>query len=127
LFIENQLILFRQIAVFEKSKLMKKLFILFVSAIMMLTIVPSQAGDIKGLYKKEVAGTNTLSPDDVAAYEARINAIKAMDKASMTAAERKELRKEVRTIESELKLNSGGVYISVGVLILIIILLIVLL
>ncbi len=106
---------------------MKKLFILFVSAIMMLTIIPSQAGDLKGLYKKEVAGTNTLSADDVAAYEARINAIKAMDKASMTAAERKELRKEVRTIESELKLNSGGVYVSVGVLLLIIILLIVLL
>lgn len=106
---------------------MRKLFILFVSAIMVLTIVPTQAGDIKGLYKKEVAGTNTLTVEEVNAYEARVNEIKAMDKASMTSAERKELRKEVRAIESELKLNSGGVYVSVGVLLLIIILLIVLL
>jgi len=106
---------------------MKKVSYLIVTALLMLTILPAHATDKKLSIKKEVAGTNTLEPAEVEAYESRVNEIKAMDKSSMTSTERKELRKELRSIESELKLNSGGVYISVGVLILIIILLIVLL
>ena len=60
----------------------------------------------------------------------RVNEIKAMDKSSLTSSDRKELRKELRTIKKELKANDGshgGIYISVGGLLLIIILLIILL
>ena len=53
----------------------------------------------------------------------RLHEIKAMDMKSLNAAQKKELRKEVREIKSELKAN--GVYISVGLLL--VILLIVLL
>ena len=57
----------------------------------------------------------------------RLEEIKQIDKTKLQPSEKKELRKEVRTIKSQLKEIHGGVYISVGALILILILLIVLL
>lgn len=59
--------------------------------------------------------------------ENRLNEIKAMDHKSLSKSERKALRKEVREIKREVKAISGGIYISVGALILIILLLILLL
>jgi hypothetical protein len=56
----------------------------------------------------------------------RAEEIKAMDKRSLTKAERKALKKELRYIRDEAK-ASNGVYLSAGALILIVILLIVLL
>ena len=47
----------------------------------------------------------------------RLYEIKEMDLKSLKPAEKKELRKEVREIKSELK--AGGVYLSVGVILLI--------
>jgi uncharacterized protein (UPF0305 family) len=56
----------------------------------------------------------------------RLEEIKTMDKSSMERSEKKELRSEVREINEEIKRN-GGVYLSVGALILVIVLLILLL
>lgn len=58
---------------------------------------------------------------------ARLIEIKNMDKSNLTKAERRELRKEVKAIKDSNKVNSGGVYISVGAIIIIILLLIILL
>src|SRR5689334_9250182 len=57
----------------------------------------------------------------------RLEEIKGMDKSEMTSQEKKSLRKEVRGIHKELKTISGGVYLSVGAIIIIILLLILLL
>jgi hypothetical protein len=53
----------------------------------------------------------------------RLNEIKEMDKSNLSASERKELRKEVRAIKDSVK-DSGGVYISVGAIIIILLILI---
>ena len=53
----------------------------------------------------------------------RLNEIHAMDKSNLTAAEKKVLRKEVKAIK---KTADGGVYISVGAIIIILLLLIIL-
>lgn len=50
-----------------------------------------------------------------------------MNKLELKHAEKKELREEIKSIEKQLKQNSGGVYISLGVIIIIILLLIILL
>jgi hypothetical protein len=50
-----------------------------------------------------------------------------MDKSKLSHADKKALRKEVRTIKSELAANNGGVFLSVGAIIIIILLLILLL
>ena len=57
----------------------------------------------------------------------RLNEIQALDKSSLTFSEKKELRKEVRSIKSQLREIGGGVYLSVGAIIIIILLLIILL
>jgi hypothetical protein len=57
----------------------------------------------------------------------RLEEIKAMDPSNMTRREKKEIRREVKTINSNLKTQSGGIYLSVGAIIIIILLLIILL
>jgi hypothetical protein len=58
---------------------------------------------------------------------ARLDEIKAMDFSDLSSKERKELRKEVRAIKSELRELGSGIYISVGAAIIIILLLILIL
>jgi hypothetical protein len=56
----------------------------------------------------------------------RLNEIKDMDKSSLSRTDKKELRKEVKGIKKEMKALKGGVYLSVGAIIIIILLLILL-
>ena len=57
----------------------------------------------------------------------RLDEIKAMDKSELSKTEKKALRKEVQETKKELRALSGGVYLSVGAIIIIILLLILLL
>ncbi|TBX68398.1 hypothetical protein EZL74_08790 [Flavobacterium silvisoli] len=57
----------------------------------------------------------------------RLNEIKAMDKSNLTREEKKALRKEVKEIKATMKATGGGVYLSVGAIIIIILLLILIL
>jgi hypothetical protein len=56
----------------------------------------------------------------------RLEEIDAMDKKSLSRAEKKALRGEVKAIKKEMKAISGGVYLSVGAIILIVLLIILL-
>jgi hypothetical protein len=74
----------------------------------------------------EPVKTNSLANTENPGAEVliqRLNTIKEMDKSEMTRLEKKGLRKEVK----EMKAISGGVYLSVGAIIIIILLLILLL
>jgi hypothetical protein len=57
----------------------------------------------------------------------RLEEIKGMNKSELTRLEKKSLRKEVTGIKKEMKEIKGGVYLSVGAIIIIILLLILLL
>ncbi len=57
---------------------------------------------------------------------ARLDEINAMDKSNMDRAEKRALRKEVRSIQREAKKVGGGVYISGGALLLILLLILIL-
>ena len=91
---------------------------------------------IIGLSLNTVALSNHLHPDshvitandNVRAQELtnRLNEISTMDIKAMSRSEKKELRKEVRLIKKEMKTMGGGVYISVGALLVIIIILLLL-
>jgi predicted PurR-regulated permease PerM len=79
--------------------------------------------------------TNPATETEISAKDAerakvlneRLIEIKEMDKSNMTAIERRELRSEVKAIKEELTQVSGGVYLSIGAIIVIILLLILLL
>lgn len=57
----------------------------------------------------------------------RVEEIRSMDKSDLSRAERKELRKELRELKKEARAIGGGVYLSVGAIIIIILLLILIL
>jgi len=57
----------------------------------------------------------------------RLDEIKAMEMSKLKSEEKKELRKEVKSIKHNLREVGGGVYLSVAAIILIVVLLIVLL
>lgn len=111
---------------------MKKISLSLMMGLMLLVVSPT-------LLKAETEPTTTattapapVKSAEATAMEIRLNEIKAMDMKTLNAAEKKELRKEVREIKSDIKaseraVSGGGVYISVGAAILIVLLLILLL
>jgi len=57
----------------------------------------------------------------------RVEEIKALDKSDLSKTERKALRKELKELKQEARAMGGGVYLSVGAIIIIILLLILIL
>lgn len=57
----------------------------------------------------------------------RVEEIRAMDKSNLSRSEKKELRKELREMKHQARAMGGGVYLSVGAIIIIILLLILIL
>lgn len=105
---------------------MKKLTFSLMIMVLSLSTIPTQ------MFAAEKASTTMTSnskevPANVQIMLNRLDEIKAMDKSSMKSSEKKELRKEVRAIKTELRSTGNGVYLSVGAVIIIILLLILLL
>lgn len=73
------------------------------------------------------ANTTKEVPAEVKIMLDRLEEIKKMDKSSLKSSEKKELRKEVRTIKKSLAASGNGVYLSIGAILIIILLLILLL
>jgi hypothetical protein len=87
---------------------------------------------IPGFSNETTPAVRNTTPTEAAArvevLTSRLNEIKAMDIESMERKEKRALRKEVKAIEKEMKkINEGGVFISVGGIIIILLLLILLL
>ena len=105
---------------------MKKIAICLMAMFLSLTFLPLQASASNTVPSNSLATTKTESAE-ANALILRVNEIKAMDKTKLNASEKKNLRKELKATKNRLKEISGGVYISVGAVILIVILLIIML
>lgn len=107
---------------------MKKLSIIFSLFFALLLATPAIAANEK-TNRIEITATpsNKEVPAEVQLMLDRLEEIKTMDRSNMSRAEKKELRKEVRTIKKTLKATGNGVYLSVGAIVIIILLLILLL
>lgn len=104
---------------------MKRLTVCLAATLLLLTFTPTQLKAVT-----DPGATTTVAMEESAhadAMIARLEAIREMDKSNLTKSEKKELRQEVRTIKANLKAASGGVYLSVGAIILLAILLVLLL
>lgn len=106
---------------------MKKLTFCLMTALMMLTLVSTPLQATTAGNPTPTTATTTVEATEANALLLRLQEIKATDKSNMTSAEKRELRKETRSIKSQLKAISGGVYVSAGVLVLVALLLILLL
>lgn len=65
-------------------------------------------------------------PAEIQVMLNRLEEIKDIDKSDMNRLEKKELRKEVRAINTEIRSSGNGIYISAGAIIIIILLIILL-
>src|SRR6185503_18450211 len=108
---------------------MKKVILFTVVTYMLFAFIPASinAEHRDGKEKNIIANTTTTSE----ATEAnllldRLTEIKKMKIKDLSMLQKKELRKEVRSIKSQLKAISGGVYISATAIIIILILLVLL-
>ena len=104
---------------------MKKIAICLMMTILSLTLIPVQ------LNAKDREPSSTSAPTPAETKEAnalllRLNEIKGMEKSKMETAEKKTLRKEVKSIKHRLREVGGGVYLSAAAIILIVILIVVL-
>ncbi len=110
---------------------MKKIAIIFIKLSLMMSFIPFQLNAQTASVATETTSTPTESKAAAAAAAnvmlARLNEIKAMDKSNLTSSDKKELRKEVKALRTNLKENGNGVYLSVGAIIIIILLLVILL
>lgn len=91
--------------------------------ILMMSLIPT----LTFANETTTANPNPEVPAKVQVMLDRLEEIKEMDKSDLSRAEKKELRKEVRSIKKELRSTGNGVYLSVGAIIIIILLLILLL
>lgn len=105
---------------------MKNLRFYLMILVLSLSIIPSTitASEKNSI---EVTPKSNEMPAEVKNMLNRLEEIKEMDKSNMSRSEKKELRKEVKTIKANLRATSNGVYLSVGAIIIIILLLILLL
>src|SRR5204862_5342667 len=103
----------------RKHKHMKNLFRTALLIALVALAQPSPAKDITSRLPRH----EKIDAAEAQKLINRLEEIKAMDKSKLTRAERRALKKEVRAARKRLE-SSGGVYLSVGVLIVIILLLI---
>lgn len=104
---------------------MKKSIYCIMAISMLLALSPLQGSTLSPTNPPVATVPAPANNADAAALVARLEVIKGMDKESLTKAEKKNLREEVKEIRT--KLNSPGIYLSVGGAILIVLLLILLL
>lgn len=112
---------------------MKKTFYLLLTTLMLSFVTfTSNATTTDGNKNyKEYYATKTAEERNARVEEikARVDEIRSMDKSTLTKAERKELRAELKDLKKEANAAStgGGIYLSVGAIIIIILVLILIL
>lgn len=102
---------------------MKKQIYFLATAFMLMLATPSvMAADVKS--KPEMTERQVARMEEISR---RVEEIKDMDKSELSRQDRKDLRNELLEMKKEAKATSGGVYLSVGAIIIIILLLILIL
>jgi hypothetical protein len=109
---------------------MKKIVLCIMATVLSLAFLPLELNAKPKVTTPPMAEPSPVTPAEAARANElllRLDEIKNSDKSELKASEKKELRKEVRSISSELKSIGSGVYISGAGVILLIILLVILL
>ncbi len=106
---------------------MKKITFCLAVSFLALTMIPLPSKATADVATATTILSESAKKERTDAMMLRLKEIKAMDKSNLSSAERKALRKEVVSMKKEAKEMNGGVYLSVGAIIIVILLLILLL
>lgn len=98
----------------------------FLSIVFLMTAFAPVAIASDAKKDKNKTELSVADQERLAEIEARVDEIKEIDLADLNKDERRALKKELKDMNKEAKQIGGGVYISVGAIILILILLIIL-
>ena len=105
----------------------KFLLLVFSTVLTVTTTLNAAPATKKAIAEKVMAMTAEQKESRIVEMKQRVAQIKAMDKSKLTRTERKALRDELKSMNKEARAISGGIYISLGALIIIILLLILIL
>ncbi len=103
---------------------MKKLTAAIMSTVLMFTLMSTPLKATVRENTTPLSTPTTISAAETNTLTVRLQEIKGMDRSNMSSSEKRELRKETRSIKKKL---SGGVYVSAGAILVIALLLILLL
>ena len=106
---------------------MKKIILVVMAICLSFTLLPLQSSAATTAEPSSLVATKPVEAAEAKALTLRLTEISTMDMSKLKSSEKRDLRKEVRSIKRELRDISGGVYISAGALIVILILAIILL
>lgn len=106
---------------------MKNLKLLFLTMFLSISLMPAHLAASVPVPTVATTSAPTPAAGNAIELKSRLAEIKGMDKSGLNASEKKQLRKEKRAIKSDLRQIKGGVYVSVGALLVILIVLIILL
>jgi hypothetical protein len=106
---------------------MKKIILCISTVLLLFTLIPTQLKAVSDSDTPLKSPTESVESAKADILVARLAEIDKLDKSTMSSAEKKDLRKEVRDIKRTLSEMGDGVYLSVGALILVIVLLVLLL
>ncbi len=105
---------------------MKKLTLSLVTAILMSIVIPVHAAEL-AKPTTAIGSTHQGESAEIKALIARVDEIRAMDKSLLSSSERKALRKEMRMMKRTVNHTHGStVYVSGGLILLIVLLIILL-
>ena len=80
---------------------MKKLTLGILAAFMLLSVLPTTSKAESETIEKTTIAAKTVESPDATAQQARLEEIKGLDLSTLDRSEKKELRKEVRTIKND--------------------------
>lgn len=106
---------------------MKKIALCFMTTCLSFTFYPSHLNASETKTTSSTINSKSKESREAKILLLRLNEIDGMDKSNLNSSDKKSLRVEVRSIQNRIKLLDGGVFISVGAIILIVLLLIILL
>ncbi len=111
------------------SNVVKKINIVVLAVFLSFAFYPAQSNAAISAKPGPITVVFTHTADQVKVkkLESRLNAINKMDKSDLKFAEKRELRREVRSIKEQLNELGGGLLLSVGAIVVIVFLLIILL
>lgn len=106
---------------------MKKIAICFLAIFLSLTFLPLKSNAATTAVPTSLVVSKPAESTKAKVLLSRLNEINAMDKSNLKRFDKQNLRKEVRSIKNQLNSIGGGVYLSVGAVLIIVLVLLILL
>src|SRR6476620_6304029 len=105
----------------------KKIFYSVITFLFAISAITANASsDIKAIKERMAGMTEAQKEERIQQIKQRVEEVKAMDKSQLSKIERKDIRNELKNMNKEVKASGrgGGIYISLGAILVILLILV---